>query len=61
MSASLVGSEMCIRDRGVSVAAREFETRAPNTAIAHASQEQPSEIVQCCHCLLYTSDAADDM
>eukprot|EP00969_Alexandrium_andersonii_P018302 800488-Alexandrium_andersonii.AAC.1 len=61
MSASLVGSEMCIRDRPVAVVrlanphdllhdvgfSRREALRAPrNQALA---------------CLLYTSDAADDM
>eukprot|EP00969_Alexandrium_andersonii_P030127 1313502-Alexandrium_andersonii.AAC.1 len=60
MSASLVGSEMCIRDR-------------PSTAGVVASSWSPCLIPQmrwwelgawCARvlrCLLYTSDAADDM
>eukprot|EP00969_Alexandrium_andersonii_P110561 4879373-Alexandrium_andersonii.AAC.1 len=61
MSASLVGSEMCIRDRcspGLSSsglihtfrAAPEGQQLRDNTAFS-----------ACSTCLLYTSDAADDM
>eukprot|EP00969_Alexandrium_andersonii_P093014 4105877-Alexandrium_andersonii.AAC.1 len=61
MSASLVGSEMCIRDRlplaprnrhGTQCAA---STQAPRPTNAHAST------TLYLICLLYTSDAADDM
>eukprot|EP00969_Alexandrium_andersonii_P286502 12664901-Alexandrium_andersonii.AAC.1 len=60
MSASLVGSEMCIRDSVV--AARQLDAKAPwgisedrrgKSASSGASEGGP--------CLLYTSDAADDM
>eukprot|EP00969_Alexandrium_andersonii_P148918 6584467-Alexandrium_andersonii.AAC.1 len=60
MSASLVGSEMCIRDRARSVRRasgdRSFMDRcdAPGSR-STASRELPRG------CLLYTSDAADDM
>eukprot|EP00969_Alexandrium_andersonii_P042736 1874613-Alexandrium_andersonii.AAC.1 len=60
MSASLVGSEMCIRDRlwrchrkgrpVLGIRTSPEHTRASN----HAFPEL-------CTCLLYTSDAADDM
>eukprot|EP00969_Alexandrium_andersonii_P298082 13174718-Alexandrium_andersonii.AAC.1 len=61
MSASLVGSEMCIRDRAC---------RARSTFVR--SSVKPHYMPQQCHimrpsggraggCLLYTSDAADDM
>eukprot|EP00969_Alexandrium_andersonii_P311930 13783366-Alexandrium_andersonii.AAC.1 len=60
MSASLVGSEMCIRDRppawgGPAKAPRELERdwRAPGGTTRPGPQGS--------HCLLYTSDAADDM
>eukprot|EP00969_Alexandrium_andersonii_P004816 208579-Alexandrium_andersonii.AAC.1 len=60
MSASLVGSEMCIRDS------------APHTphAPCHSTGERRAAQVRSlrigapddrCACLLYTSDAADDM
>eukprot|EP00969_Alexandrium_andersonii_P135644 6000708-Alexandrium_andersonii.AAC.1 len=60
MSASLVGSEMCIRD-------------SPKTRIEQkvtTSQDRPNHLVEkpwhntrcpSSACLLYTSDAADDM
>eukprot|EP00969_Alexandrium_andersonii_P324674 14346580-Alexandrium_andersonii.AAC.1 len=60
MSASLVGSEMCIRDR--------CETR--KTAALGGAARDAFWAVQLCgfktllgqlSCLLYTSDAADDM
>eukprot|EP00969_Alexandrium_andersonii_P087038 3839949-Alexandrium_andersonii.AAC.1 len=60
MSASLVGSEMCIRDRGAR-AAGSVQAAVPgagtvlcSTAVRASSQGGSS-------CLLYTSDAADDM
>eukprot|EP00969_Alexandrium_andersonii_P020287 886136-Alexandrium_andersonii.AAC.1 len=60
MSASLVGSEMCIRDSGRSAAQGAPETggrssarRGPGTRDRSAARRAP--------CLLYTSDAADDM
>eukprot|EP00969_Alexandrium_andersonii_P111461 4922392-Alexandrium_andersonii.AAC.1 len=61
MSASLVGSEMCIRDRfsaacvGVERLPRGFvgaDLRLPDVRLPRALL---------CTCLLYTSDAADDM
>eukprot|EP00969_Alexandrium_andersonii_P121772 5384702-Alexandrium_andersonii.AAC.1 len=61
MSASLVGSEMCIRDR---------DPPAPPEKPAHWSRTQPEEAAVPARligqaalsaCLLYTSDAADDM
>eukprot|EP00969_Alexandrium_andersonii_P230538 10180902-Alexandrium_andersonii.AAC.1 len=61
MSASLVGSEMCIRDRSCEprwlngVTCEEAESRdLPGDTKARASREAST-------CLLYTSDAADDM
>eukprot|EP00969_Alexandrium_andersonii_P310076 13702735-Alexandrium_andersonii.AAC.1 len=61
MSASLVGSEMCIRDRGVT------ETEPTRTEYLSLATGRPSrqawlEPRDGAHaCLLYTSDAADDM
>eukprot|EP00969_Alexandrium_andersonii_P095180 4204105-Alexandrium_andersonii.AAC.1 len=60
MSASLVGSEMCIRDssplahsdRPASAAARRLAVAAPRHSIQPRTRPP---------CLLYTSDAADDM
>eukprot|EP00969_Alexandrium_andersonii_P160761 7104132-Alexandrium_andersonii.AAC.1 len=61
MSASLVGSEMCIRDssalrsRRGSAAIRLNRHNTINSNANHKSSEGGST------CLLYTSDAADDM
>eukprot|EP00969_Alexandrium_andersonii_P068832 3035821-Alexandrium_andersonii.AAC.1 len=60
MSASLVGSEMCIRDRYRKVlhtllGSQEQLAHIP-TCTAHAQMH-----AQDSSCLLYTSDAADDM
>eukprot|EP00969_Alexandrium_andersonii_P047737 2094906-Alexandrium_andersonii.AAC.1 len=60
MSASLVGSEMCIRDSGIalhpSLPAR-CEPRPGRVAVGElaTARSRPQG------CLLYTSDAADDM
>eukprot|EP00969_Alexandrium_andersonii_P082367 3630233-Alexandrium_andersonii.AAC.1 len=60
MSASLVGSEMCIRDRfcpALSGCVR------PCPAVSGSVRLCPalSGSGRLCSCLLYTSDAADDM
>eukprot|EP00969_Alexandrium_andersonii_P171188 7567382-Alexandrium_andersonii.AAC.1 len=61
MSASLVGSEMCIRDRDTPAAVdfvlapgRDSINEAPDFSRCAGDEEL-------CSCLLYTSDAADDM
>eukprot|EP00969_Alexandrium_andersonii_P135129 5977899-Alexandrium_andersonii.AAC.1 len=60
MSASLVGSEMCIRDSaaGESALTERLASRRPKllckSIVAHSAARIWS-------CLLYTSDAADDM
>eukprot|EP00969_Alexandrium_andersonii_P301416 13324740-Alexandrium_andersonii.AAC.1 len=60
MSASLVGSEMCIRDRS-SLAAWLAQSRGGRPG-AGAFSPAPGATAGCaCPCLLYTSDAADDM
>eukprot|EP00969_Alexandrium_andersonii_P308890 13651226-Alexandrium_andersonii.AAC.1 len=60
MSASLVGSEMCIRDRAGKRAGRQTDRQtdrhARALARAHARTHAHRQT-----CLLYTSDAADDM
>eukprot|EP00969_Alexandrium_andersonii_P129433 5719660-Alexandrium_andersonii.AAC.1 len=58
MSASLVGSEMCIRDRLIPDAAARCRD-----ALCHAAHlsRQSMRIASPWGCLLYTSDAADDM
>eukprot|EP00969_Alexandrium_andersonii_P004434 191149-Alexandrium_andersonii.AAC.1 len=61
MSASLVGSEMCIRDR------LPFDAAAIGWTLSHSVQEcvHANAQLHCVPlpllCLLYTSDAADDM
>eukprot|EP00969_Alexandrium_andersonii_P180865 7992382-Alexandrium_andersonii.AAC.1 len=61
MSASLVGSEMCIRDRSADVC------RCASVLMLHAVHTvratRPAAVVWGLlgDCLLYTSDAADDM
>eukprot|EP00969_Alexandrium_andersonii_P117313 5189289-Alexandrium_andersonii.AAC.1 len=60
MSASLVGSEMCIRDSVVAVPVQLppvlGEVRLRVEAVACDLRQRPRT-----PCLLYTSDAADDM
>eukprot|EP00969_Alexandrium_andersonii_P125833 5563404-Alexandrium_andersonii.AAC.1 len=60
MSASLVGSEMCIRD---SSATHEsvLEARTSCMMTACAGALTTLSMCMCNDCLLYTSDAADDM
>eukprot|EP00969_Alexandrium_andersonii_P316946 14002168-Alexandrium_andersonii.AAC.1 len=58
MSASLVGSEMCIRDRTNSVDRR---SEARETAGDCRNLQCALSAAHACPCLLYTSDAADDM
>eukprot|EP00969_Alexandrium_andersonii_P005895 256083-Alexandrium_andersonii.AAC.1 len=61
MSASLVGSEMCIRDRGgssVPPARRGGAGEAHDARKLRRKQRQREKETLC---LLYTSDAADDM
>eukprot|EP00969_Alexandrium_andersonii_P042473 1863689-Alexandrium_andersonii.AAC.1 len=64
MSASLVGSEMCIRDRSLS-AQRPPTGRSGTSAIKAAPKlgARPwlGHLRREGDCLLYTSDAADDM
>eukprot|EP00975_Prorocentrum_lima_P051618 10809016-Prorocentrum_lima.AAC.1 len=61
MTSSLVGSEMCIRDRGRCQPYCLLVLRLPDTV-----QGGPPHQLECIEpylhpCLLYTSDAADDM
>eukprot|EP00969_Alexandrium_andersonii_P109238 4819391-Alexandrium_andersonii.AAC.1 len=60
MSASLVGSEMCIRDRGVD-GHRQGENDQDLPGRSGARDSPPTRPRQADPCLLYTSDAADDM
>eukprot|EP00969_Alexandrium_andersonii_P252598 11163087-Alexandrium_andersonii.AAC.1 len=60
MSASLVGSEMCIRDRdcgsGLGLRSPGLRAQSSDTGSDCQPRLQATEL-----CLLYTSDAADDM
>eukprot|EP00969_Alexandrium_andersonii_P020825 909874-Alexandrium_andersonii.AAC.1 len=60
MSASLVGSEMCIRDMTLPVA-RPFWKLARGSGVCFDYQRPPFATRGAARCLLYTSDAADDM
>eukprot|EP00969_Alexandrium_andersonii_P021304 930845-Alexandrium_andersonii.AAC.1 len=60
MSASLVGSEMCIRDRKFPERPA-FASALGGWAIRQACVCGRYRVTQFLHCLLYTSDAADDM
>eukprot|EP00969_Alexandrium_andersonii_P227229 10035785-Alexandrium_andersonii.AAC.1 len=61
MSASLVGSEMCIRDssEGANGAVSSLISQA--WAEFQAQGQSVGETRSAMDCLLYTSDAADDM
>eukprot|EP00969_Alexandrium_andersonii_P303264 13406225-Alexandrium_andersonii.AAC.1 len=61
MSASLVGSEMCIRDRSTSPRPPRARPTARNWAPVQRTPAAASTITPASRCLLYTSDAADDM
>eukprot|EP00969_Alexandrium_andersonii_P062546 2755058-Alexandrium_andersonii.AAC.1 len=60
MSASLVGSEMCIRDR-VGATLRRCSRCFRQVVRAFSTAQKRREPPQLFFCLLYTSDAADDM
>eukprot|EP00969_Alexandrium_andersonii_P239899 10591133-Alexandrium_andersonii.AAC.1 len=60
MSASLVGSEMCIRD-SPGVDSGVWCHPVPRSAVSHAHACCPPGASLALGCLLYTSDAADDM
>eukprot|EP00969_Alexandrium_andersonii_P014771 645484-Alexandrium_andersonii.AAC.1 len=60
MSASLVGSEMCIRDSASGAPRKRL--RSPSAAPPQSLRRASAEPLQSLRsCLLYTSDAADDM
>eukprot|EP00975_Prorocentrum_lima_P058014 12169597-Prorocentrum_lima.AAC.1 len=61
MTSSLVGSEMCIRDSTTHSHPAPSHTH-PSFARGAPRRPPPDvTISQSCICLLYTSDAADDM
>eukprot|EP00969_Alexandrium_andersonii_P205615 9085424-Alexandrium_andersonii.AAC.1 len=61
MSASLVGSEMCIRDSSRTLAAAGEPHQAPLQELRRQLEVSPVVAREHRACLLYTSDAADDM
>eukprot|EP00975_Prorocentrum_lima_P046311 9686421-Prorocentrum_lima.AAC.1 len=61
MTSSLVGSEMCIRDRKLAVLACRSSAVMPSRRLARRYTSGLDPKVQERSCLLYTSDAADDM
>ena len=61
MLRSLVGSEMCIRDRGIEkLRALAASVSLPVVAIGGICRENIRDVISA-GCLLYTSDAADDL
>eukprot|EP00969_Alexandrium_andersonii_P121842 5386872-Alexandrium_andersonii.AAC.1 len=60
MSASLVGSEMCIRDRFLPLQRPHSQVPPGHCASSSSGRARPSWAANRA-CLLYTSDAADDM
>eukprot|EP00969_Alexandrium_andersonii_P263433 11643159-Alexandrium_andersonii.AAC.1 len=61
MSASLVGSEMCIRDRLRGPFGNALPTDPDAVSQILAGLPPPLRTSRVLGCLLYTSDAADDM
>eukprot|EP00975_Prorocentrum_lima_P010111 2154457-Prorocentrum_lima.AAC.1 len=61
MTSSLVGSEMCIRDSNVSDLASQTHQPTGTDGIETDTLPVSSYAVGDTPCLLYTSDAADDM
>eukprot|EP00969_Alexandrium_andersonii_P137254 6070741-Alexandrium_andersonii.AAC.1 len=61
MSASLVGSEMCIRDSRASASARSAGRGLCWQPPWHSAWRSGARAGRPGSCLLYTSDAADDM
>eukprot|EP00975_Prorocentrum_lima_P003533 772838-Prorocentrum_lima.AAC.1 len=61
MTSSLVGSEMCIRDRCSRMLALGHAAGGGETAASTAGHRCSLRLPKLPCCLLYTSDAADDM
>eukprot|EP00969_Alexandrium_andersonii_P146661 6485016-Alexandrium_andersonii.AAC.1 len=61
MSASLVGSEMCIRDRARRAPAAFTTQHSKSGTLCVATTLRALATTWTWICLLYTSDAADDM
>eukprot|EP00975_Prorocentrum_lima_P038779 8147595-Prorocentrum_lima.AAC.1 len=60
MTSSLVGSEMCIRDSTYWTKPAPQLTQEDHT-VSQPHPAVPGRCATCNYCLLYTSDAADDM
>ena len=61
MLRSLVGSEMCIRDRPGIRTVQQARENASVLAAGPLPEAETAEITALLACLLYTSDAADDL
>eukprot|EP00975_Prorocentrum_lima_P044700 9362874-Prorocentrum_lima.AAC.1 len=61
MTSSLVGSEMCIRDRSIGRAGSSSGQMWPPGNCLGTWTSPTTSVAHCRRCLLYTSDAADDM
>eukprot|EP00975_Prorocentrum_lima_P023007 4843088-Prorocentrum_lima.AAC.1 len=61
MTSSLVGSEMCIRDRRCPAELRKFLKSHKHQQAVAGAEAGARTAVGAANCLLYTSDAADDM
>eukprot|EP00975_Prorocentrum_lima_P054959 11524859-Prorocentrum_lima.AAC.1 len=61
MTSSLVGSEMCIRDSSAYSQECRWALRPTQTIIRHQGNKMLHRSGPPNPCLLYTSDAADDM
>eukprot|EP00975_Prorocentrum_lima_P036321 7641191-Prorocentrum_lima.AAC.1 len=60
MTSSLVGSEMCIRDSRKNCGSH-LVVKVGNACRGYHSRTPSPYLAPCYGCLLYTSDAADDM
>eukprot|EP00975_Prorocentrum_lima_P003401 745453-Prorocentrum_lima.AAC.1 len=61
MTSSLVGSEMCIRDRAFGVGTNDVPEVPSFTELGGGNPYTEPSFDHAYFCLLYTSDAADDM
>eukprot|EP00975_Prorocentrum_lima_P011377 2419273-Prorocentrum_lima.AAC.1 len=61
MTSSLVGSEMCIRDRPTGMLVDLLSVSTPDQYSTRRDFGGRASIATPLSCLLYTSDAADDM
>eukprot|EP00975_Prorocentrum_lima_P006791 1462203-Prorocentrum_lima.AAC.1 len=61
MTSSLVGSEMCIRDSRFPENLDDERKKVHEQFYLSAQKLEPEQLNDILPCLLYTSDAADDM